>query len=131
MIIACISSGAGQKQAFWTGHDVCSTHALCLPYASPRQTLPLKRSTIGATIGVRRMRADWSSSNYQAKANFRIEIMKVLDHGNAWAPAETFGQDRINQKIRLARVILTEVYCTGSLHSGNGSCCERSQMKYT
>lgn len=76
-------------------------------------------------------RHDWSSSNYQAKANFRIEIMKVLDHGNAWAPAETFGQDRINQKIRLARVILTEVYCTGSLHSGNGSRCERSQMKYT
>lgn len=68
-----------------------------------------KGVTIGATIGVRRMHADWSSPNYQAKANFMIEITKVLDHRNARAPAVIFGQDLSNQKIRLARVILTEV----------------------
>lgn len=67
--------------------------------------------TTAVTIGIGCVRDDWPSLNYPANANFRIEI-KIWSHRNAWAPAGTFGQYRINRKIELTGVELTEVYCT-------------------
>lgn len=47
------------------------------------------------------MLADLPSSNYAAKANFRIEVKKLWAHRNAWVSVE----------IELTEVKLTEVYC--------------------
>lgn len=55
------------------------------------------------------MHADRSSLNYPVKANFRIEITKVLAHRNTWVLAGTFGSDQINRKMELTRVELREV----------------------
>lgn len=63
-------------------------------------------------IEVRRMLADWWSSSYPVKANFRIETMNVWAYRKAQALHWTFGRDWINRKIELTRVELTQVYCT-------------------
>lgn len=69
------------------------------PLSSAEADPAIKGVTIGVTLGVRLMRADWSSSNYTAKENFIIEITKLWAHRNTWAPAETFAWDRTNRKI--------------------------------
>lgn len=67
------------------------------PLYSIKTDVATKGVTMGVTIEVWHVCADWSSLNFLAKANFRIEITKVWAHGNAWSPARTFGLDRINQ----------------------------------
>lgn len=64
--------------------------------------LPLKGSivvTIGVTIGVRHVCVDWSSSNYLAEANFKIEVTKVWAYRNSLAPAGALGRDQINESL--------------------------------
>lgn len=75
---------ADRKQTSSTADSLFFFTCVRVPYAPPIQTLPL--------IGVRRVRADWSSSNYLAEVNFRIEI-KVWAHRTAWVPARTSGRD--------------------------------------
>lgn len=57
------------------------------PLSSTETDAATKGVAIEATIGVRHVRADWSSLKYPAKANFRIEILNVWPHRNAWALA--------------------------------------------
>lgn len=61
-------------------------------------------ATKGVTIGVRHVRADWSSSNDLANAKFGIKMANVWAHRSAWALAGTIGQDRINRKIELTEI---------------------------
>lgn len=74
-------------------------HLLFAVGAEPRSTrAPPMTARSGAgpcdeTTGVKRMYADWSSSNYSAKVNLGIEVMKVCTHRNAWLLAGTLSGD--------------------------------------
>lgn len=94
---------ASRKHAFSTKGDVCCGDR---PLCSAETDAASRGVAIGATILVRRMHADWSHSNYLAKATFTIEITIVWAHRNAWMLAETFGRDQINRKVELTGVKL-------------------------
>lgn len=103
----------------------CNTQATTPPLAgvSPGHAAT-KWVTIQVTWGVTRVHADWSSSNYSEKANFRIEIMELLAHRNVGALVRTFGWDWINRKIELTGVDLTEVYCITVNYLGWSDICQ-------
>lgn len=64
------------------------------PLSSTGTDAATKGVAIGATIGVRNVRADWSSLKYPAKAKFRIEILNVWAHDPGRRPCTS--RDQIN-----------------------------------
>lgn len=67
---------------------------------------------IGVTRRVRCMRADFASSNYLAKANFRIEITKLWPigmHGRQLGPSVKI---ELTKTVKLSRVEFMEVDCS-------------------
>lgn len=77
----------------------CVRRIHCILSAAKTDAISI-RVTARVTIGVGRMRADKLSLNYPAKANFRIEIMKIWADmaSDVWTSAGTFGRNEINQK---------------------------------
>lgn len=92
---------------------MCSTHSSLTSADADVATKGIV--TIGVSIGVKHVYADWSNSNYPAKAKFRIEITKAWARRNAWAPTRSFGRDQINRS-RVNTSLLYYVLVNTSIH---------------